>query len=71
MLLYNNFSLYSSGRDVPSNDDIQRKRELKKLKIPRGVVVRVQPKGWNDATLTKVWLQKIHLSCTKKRVLLI
>jgi len=23
---YNNFSLYSSGRDAPSNDDIQRKK---------------------------------------------
>jgi len=24
------------------------KRELKKLKIPSGVVVRIQPKGWNN-----------------------
>jgi len=39
----------------------------RELKIPRGVVARVQPKGWNDATLTKVWLQKILLSHTKEK----
>ena len=33
------------------------KRELK-LKIPRRVVLKVQPKGWNDTTLTKIWQQK-------------
>ena len=43
------------------------KRELKKLKIPRGVVVKVQSKGWNDATLTKVWLQNVVVQHTKKQ----
>ena len=42
------------------------KRELK-LKIPRGVVVKVQSKGWNDTTLAKIWLQKILPRHTKKR----
>jgi len=28
-------------------------------------VVRVQPKGWNDTILTKVWLQKVLLRHTK------
>ena len=37
------------------------------MKIPRGLVVKVPSKGWNDATLTKVWLQKILLQHTKKQ----
>ena len=42
------------------------KRELK-LKIPRGIVMKVQPKGWNDTTLTKIWLRKFLLKHTKKK----
>ena len=51
----------------PETVTFKGKRELKKLKIPRGVVVKVQSKGWNDATLTKVWLQKVLLQHTKKQ----
>ena len=29
--------------------------------------MRVQPKGWNDATLSNVWLQKVLLTHTKKK----
>ena len=43
------------------------KRALKTLRIPAGVVVRVQPKGWNDAELTKVWVQHVLYRYTKKK----
>ena len=43
------------------------KRALKKLRIPSGIVVRVQPKGWNDAELTKVWIQHVLHQYTKTK----
>ena len=43
------------------------KRALKKLCIPSGIVVRVQPKGWNDAELTKVWIQHVLHQYTKTK----
>ena len=36
------------------------KRALKNLRIPAGVVVRVQPKAWNDADLTKYGSNKSY-----------
>jgi len=57
----------AAGVMLPPMIIFKGKRELKKLKIPRGVVVRVQPKGWNDGTLSKVWLQKVLLRHTKKK----
>ena len=57
----------AAGVMLPPMIIFKGKRELKKLKIPKGVVVKVQPKGWNDATLTKVWLQKVLLRHTKNR----
>ena len=44
----------AAGVMLPPMIIFKGKRELKKLKIPKGIVVKVQPKGWNDATLTKV-----------------
>ena len=43
------------------------KRAPKMLRIPAGVVVRVQPKGWNDTKLTKVRVQHVLYCYTKKK----
>lgn len=43
------------------------KRALKKLHIPAGVVVEVQLKGWNDASLAKVWIQRVLFKYTQKQ----
>ena len=57
----------AAGVMLPPMIIFKGKRELKKLKIPRGVVVRVQLKGWNDATLSNIWLQKVLIRHTKKK----
>ena len=42
------------------------KRALKNVRIPRGVVVAVQPKAWNDSALMKVWVEKVLCRYTQK-----
>ena len=43
------------------------KRALKNLRIPPGVVMKLQQKGWNDASLTLVWIHKVFLRYTKRQ----
>ena len=47
------------------------KRALKNLRIPPSVVVEIQQKGWNDASLTLVWIQKVLCRYTKKQYALL
>ena len=56
----------ASGIMLPPTLIFKGKRALKKIKVPPGVVVTVQPKAWNDATLTKLWIKKV-LSCYTKK----
>ena len=57
----------ASGKMLPPMMIFKGKRPLKKLRVPRGAVVMVQKKGWNDAPLTKVWIRKILTKHTQKR----
>ena len=57
----------AAGDMLPPMVIFKGKRALKTLRIPAGVVVRVQPKGWNDAELTKVWVQHVLYRYTKKK----
>ena len=43
------------------------KTALKNLYIPAGVIVAVQSKAWNDAALTKIWIQKVLCRYTQKQ----
>ena len=47
----------AAGDMLPPMIIFRGKRALKNLRIPAGVVVTVQSKGWNDAALTKMWIQ--------------
>ena len=57
----------AAGQMLPPMIIFKGKRALKHLRIPPGVVVEVQQKGWNDASLTLVWIQKVLLRYTKKQ----
>ena len=57
-----------AGDMLPPMVIFKGKRALKTLRIPAGIVVRVQPKGWNDAELTKVWVQQVlHVYNSNKK----
>ncbi len=57
----------AAGDMLPPMVIFKGKRALKNLRIPPGVVVAVQPKAWNDASLTKVWIQKVLSRYTEKQ----
>ena len=57
----------ADGNMLPPMVIFKGKRALKNLRIPAGVVVRVQPKAWNDADLTKVWIQQVLCRYTQKQ----
>ena len=57
----------AAGDILPPMAIFKRKRALKNLHIPAGFVVNVQPKGWNDSELTKVWIQKVLYQYTAKQ----
>ena len=57
----------AAGHMLPPIIIFKGKRVLKNLRIPPGVVVELQQKGWNDASLTLVWIQKVLLRYTKKQ----
>ena len=57
----------AAGHMLPPMIIFKGKRALKNLHIPPGVVVEIQQKGWNDASLTLVWIQKVLLRYTKKQ----
>ena len=57
----------AAGDMLPPMAIFKGKRALKNLRIPAGVVVKVQPKGWNDSELTKVWIQKVLYRYTAKQ----
>ena len=50
----------ASGKILPPMMIFKGERPLKKLRLPRGAVIMVQKKGWNDAPLTKVM---DHFAC--------
>ena len=56
----------AAGHMLPPMIIFKGKRALKKLHIPPGVVVEVQQKGWNDGSLTLLWIQKVLCRYTKK-----
>ena len=57
----------AAGDMLPPMVIFKGKRALKNLHIPAGVVVAVQPKAWNDAALTKIWVQKVICQYTQKQ----
>ena len=61
----------AAGHMLPPMIIFKGKRVLKNLRIPPGVVVELQQKGWNDTSLMLVWIQKVLLRYTKKQHALI
>ena len=57
----------AAGDMLPPMVIFKGKRALKKLRIPAGAVVTVQKKAWNDAELTRVWIQRVLCRYTKKQ----
>ena len=57
----------AAGNMLPPMIMFKGKRALKNLRIPPGVVVELQQKGWNDASLTLVWIHKVLLRYTKRQ----
>ena len=57
----------AAGDMLPPMIIFKGKRALKNLRIPPGIVVLVQPKGWNDSTCTKEWIQKVLCRYTQKK----
>ena len=57
----------AAGDMLPPMVIFKGKRALKNLCIPAGVIVAVQPKAWNDAALTKIWIQKVLCRYTQKQ----
>ena len=60
-------SCTAAGHRLPPMIIFKGKRVLKNLHIPPGVVVELQQKVWNDASLALVWIQKVLLRYTKKQ----
>ena len=60
-------SCTASGKMLSPMIIFKGKRPLKKLHVPKGAVVMVQKKGWNDAPLTKVWIKRTLSKYTEKR----
>lgn len=50
---------------LPSMIIFKGKRALKSLHVPAGVVVEVHQKGWKDAALPLVWIQRVLCSYTR------
>lgn len=57
----------AAGDMLPPMIIFKGKRALKNLRIPAGVVVEVQQKGWNNSLLTLTWIQKVLCKYTKKQ----
>ena len=57
----------AAGDMLPPMIIFKGKRALKNQRIPPGVVVSLQPKGWNDSTLTNEWIQKVLCRYTQKK----
>ena len=57
----------AAGHMLPPMIIFKGKQALKNLHIPPGVVVEIQQKGWNDVSLTLVWIQKVLCRYTKKQ----
>ena len=57
----------AAGDMLPPMVIFKGKRALKKLRIPAGAVVTVQKKAWNDAELTRVWIQRVLCQYIKKK----
>ena len=57
----------AAGSMLPPMVIFKGKRALKNIRTPKGVIVRVQKKAWNDSALTKLWVQKVLSSCTKNK----
>ena len=57
----------AAGDMLPPMVIFKGKRALKNMRIPASVIVAVQLKAWNDAALTKMWIQKVLCRYTQKK----